>query len=71
MIRFVFVLFLCALISGCEEDRLVKVDCVSGEQVVCDESNLNFSEADPTDPPFRTGQCSFGIRTCTSNKWGS
>jgi len=63
-------LFLVALLFGCEEDRLVKLECVLGDKLVCNEFGQNFPAVDPADIPERTGQCSYGTRTCTMNGWG-
>ena len=35
-------LFLVALLFGCEEDRLVKLECVLGDKLVCNEFGQNF-----------------------------
>jgi len=63
-------LFLVALLFGCEEDRLVKIECVLGAKVVCNEFGQDFPAVDPDDIPERTGQCSYGTRTCTRSGWG-
>ena len=63
-------LFLVALLFGCEEDRLVKLECVLGDKLVCNEFGQNFPAVDPAEIPERTGQCSYGTRTCTMSGWG-
>ena len=55
---------------GCEEDRLVKLDCVPGDKLVCNEFGQNFPSVDPAEIPERSGQCSYGTRTCTMSGWG-
>ena len=65
-------LLLCvaSLFSGCSSDEdLVRLECVPGEQIVCDELDQDFPNADPVDIPQRAGQCSYGLRTCTLNGW--
>jgi len=57
------------LFFACEEDRLVKLECVPGEKLVCDEHGQDFPAADPVDIAKRAGQCSYGIKTCTVRGW--
>ena len=56
-------------VLGCEEDRLVKLECVPGEKIVCDEHGQDFPNADPIDIAQRSGQCSYGLKTCTVRGW--
>ena len=59
-----------SLFSGCSSDEdLVRLECVPGEQIVCNELDQDFPNADPVDIPQRAGQCSYGLRTCTLNGW--
>ena len=57
------------LFVACEEDRLIKLECVPGSKIVCDEHGQDFPAADPVDIAQRAGQCSYGIKTCTRNGW--
>ena len=65
MERIVSLLFLISL-SSCqacvETDQLVKLECIPGEKLVCDEHGENFPSADSVDIAQRAGQCSYGLR---------
>tara|TARA_R100000995_G_scaffold84810_1_gene64964 strand:+ start:691 stop:1971 length:1281 start_codon:yes stop_codon:yes gene_type:complete len=68
-IVFVSYILLVWLVLGCEEDRLVKLECIPGEKLVCDENGQDFPAADPIDIAQRAGQCSYGLKTCTTSGW--
>ena len=69
-----FVLFLVPLFltscSACvETDQLVKLECIPGEKLVCDELGQDFPAANPDEITQRAGQCSYGIKTCSTSGW--
>ena len=52
-----------------EDDKLIKLECIPGEKLVCDEHGQDFPSADPVDIAQRSGQCSYGLKTCTRSGW--
>ena len=69
MKRIVMCLFLMVLTacSACiEDDELVRLECIPGEKVVCGLEGKNYPNATTNPMPTLVGQCSYGIRTCTS-----
>ena len=56
--------------SACiDDEKLIRLECVPGEKLVCDELGQDFPAADPIDVAKRAGQCSYGLRTCTTSGW--
>ena len=62
-------LFLASCQACVEDDKLIKLECVPGDELVCDEHGQDFPSADVNDIAQRAGQCSYGKRTCTINGW--
>ena len=74
MKRIVMCLFLMVLTacSACiEDDELVRLECIPGEKVVCGLEGKNYPNATTNPMPNLVGQCSYGIRTCTSQGWSN
>ncbi|MAJ03100.1 MAG: hypothetical protein CMP37_04225 [Rickettsiales bacterium] len=72
MKRFVLLFFPLILIacSACtDEDKLVRLECVPGEKMVCDQEGKDYPNAIVDPMPTRAGQCSYGLRTCTHQGW--
>ncbi len=72
MKRFIMLL-LSIILTACsaciDDDELVKLECIPGEKIVCDLDGENYPNA-MTDPiPNLAGQCSYGLRTCTTKGW--
>ena len=66
----IVLLFIPLILTACqacvEDDKLVKLECIPGEKLVCDEYGQEFPNADPVDVVQRAGQCSYGLKTCAS-----
>jgi hypothetical protein len=67
------VLLLPLILTSCsaciDDEKLIRLECVPGEKLVCDELGQDFPAADPIDVAKRAGQCSYGLRTCTTSGW--
>jgi hypothetical protein len=68
------VLFLLPIIltacSACiDEDELIRLECIPGQKMVCDLEGENYPNATPDPMPTLAGQCSYGLRDCTSKGW--
>jgi hypothetical protein len=67
------VLLLPLILTSCsaciDDEKLIRLECVPGEKLVCDELGQDFPAADPNDVAKRAGQCSYGLRTCTTSGW--
>jgi hypothetical protein len=70
-----FVLFFVPLLMICQacidQEELVRLECTPGDKIVCDEYGIDFPSADPIDIPKRSGQCSYGVKTCTISGWSN
>ena len=67
MKRVVFLLSLIFLFPGCEEDRLIKLDCAPGAVKYCDYLGNTYDQ--PNEPRGHFGACRDGLMTCTMNGW--
>jgi hypothetical protein len=68
-----FILFAPLFLTSCsacvETDQLVKLECIPGQKLVCDELGQDFPAANPDEIAQRAGQCSYGIKTCSTSGW--
>lgn len=73
MKRYVFLLLPLLCLIGCaaclDDEELVKLECVPGHQQLCDEEGDDYPDARIYPKPVRSGQCSYGLRTCTLQGW--
>ena len=68
LLFFSFILTAC---SACMDDEeLVRLECLPGAKQVCTFEGKAIPSLDPDNPPNLSGQCSYGIRTCTIEGWG-
>jgi len=66
----IFIVILLVCLGSCLDDNeLVRLECVPGDQQVCDNDGEIYPNADTHAPPTRPGQCSYGVRTCTRDGW--
>ena len=54
-------LFLTSCQACVEDDKLIKLECIPGDELVCDEYGQDFPSADVDDIAQRAGQCSYGL----------
>ena len=73
MKRFVL-LFLSFILTACsaciDDEELVRLECLPGAKQVCTFEGEAIPSLDPDNPPSLSGQCSYGLRTCTIEGWG-
>ena len=63
-------LILTACSSCIDQEELVKLECLPGDQQVCTIEGEVIPSLDPGNPPTLAGQCSYGLRTCDREGWG-
>jgi len=72
--KHICLILVCFIFSSCtaciDDDKLIRLECIPGDQQVCDHHGNVFKNHNPNDPPSLPGQCSYGTRTCTTNGWG-
>ena len=72
--KHICLILVCFIFSSCtaciDDDKLIRLECIPGDQQVCDHHGNVFENHNPNDPPSLPGQCSYGTRTCTTNGWG-
>ena len=55
------------VLSACEEDRLIKLDCAPGAVKYCDYLGNTYDQ--PNEPRGHFGACRDGLMTCSMNGW--
>ncbi len=69
LVLFLVPFFITSCSACVETDQLVKLECIPGEKLVCDELGQDFPAVNPDEITQRAGQCSYGLKTCTTSGW--